>query len=312
MSKTLEIHLATYNGAAFLPDLLDSLLDQSDTSFVLKARDDGSSDETVDILRGYEETFDGRLVLDVGGTPTGTAKGNFARLLENCASDYVLWADQDDVWERDKVAEQRRLLEKAESDFGDDCPIYAFTDATPVDTNLKTIVESYFDYKKLDPDTIGLLRQCLVCPPMIGCASGVNRALYDLVLPVPEDEVTGHDWWAFLLAAACGRIVFSRKSTLRYRLHGSNVSQQQVNSIRSYAGSGNMRNRVRRGMMLRWRQARAVSARLPETAPEQSKDTIARFLEIEDMSAAMRRYALLRHGFLYPDLNRSLAMLALG
>ena len=311
MRKSLEIHMATFNGEEFLPASLDSLLDQTDGDFVLKIRDDGSKDSTLDILELYRPRFGERMHILRDRDPSGSAKANFSRILENCESDFVLWADQDDVWLPEKVSLQRQLLEDAEREFGQDCPIYVYTDAIPVDGNLSPIQDSYFAYKKINPGTISNLRECLVCGSMIGCASGLNRALCRLISPIPADEVAGHDWFAFQIAASCGRIAFSSEPSLLYRLHGSNVSQQQINSLKSYVGTGNKTDRVRRGMRARWKQARAVLDRLPANAPLASRKALQEFVEIEGMSPLARRAALVRRGFLYPDFNRNLAMLSL-
>jgi glycosyltransferase involved in cell wall biosynthesis len=312
VGTSLEILLATFEGAVFLPALLDSVLTQDDQDFTLRVRDDGSRDATPDILQRYRSKFGDRMTIEPTGQPTGSAKGNFAQLMTRSTADHVLWADQDDIWQPNRVSETRALLQASERARGRDTPTFVFTDVTPTDAQLRPMNSSYFRFKRVTPETVvRSLSQCLVCPPMVGCAAGINRALLDLALPVPIDEVTGHDWWALLLAIAAGEARFSRKSTVLYRLHGGNASSQMATSILGYSQTQGKVSRVRRGMLNRWQQARAVRNRLHPVHHAGAIGVIDAFLQIEKMPPVQRRLALVRGGYTYPDLIRTGAMLAL-
>ena len=71
--SSLEILLATYNGAAHLPDLLDSVFAQDDQDFTLRVRDDGSGDTTLDVLEDYRYKFGDRMIIESDSAPTGSA-----------------------------------------------------------------------------------------------------------------------------------------------------------------------------------------------------------------------------------------------
>lgn len=310
-SGRIEILLATRNGADWLDALLRSILGQDRTDFILRVRDDGSDDETMAVLARHQEAFGGRMLIEENQEPSGSAKANFARLLEASEGDYLLFADQDDVWLPNRVSETMRLLQGAETRAGRDVPVYAFTDVIPVRGDLSEIGPSFFRFKKIDPSIAGRLAQSLVCPPMLGCASGINRALAELALPIPVEDVTGHDWWALLLAVAAGQAVWSTKATVRYRLHGANASSQVETAVGAYARMGGKSARVRRGMMLRQRQAAAVAERLVERGRGEDVAVVERFAGLGQASAVGRRLGLVRGGYLYPDWIRTLAMLAL-
>ena len=271
--KSLEILLATYNGGKYLPEFLDSLLAQSDDDFVLRVRDDGSKDSTLEVLEGYRSAFSGRMILEADSEPSGSSNANFSRLMELTPADHILWADQDDVWLPEKVAVTRQLLRQGEAEGGSETPVYAYTDASPTDANLVPLHESYLRFKKTDPEQVTELRHCLVCPPMIGCASGINRRLLELARPVPADAAIGHDWWSFLIASAMGRILHTDQPMMLYRQHETNVSNQKRNSVASYVMIANKRDRVRRGMTRRWLQAKALRDRPPADVIFESLDT---------------------------------------
>ena len=105
----VEILLATYNGARFLREQIDSILAQDYGNIRVLARDDGSSDGTVEILHQYAKRFPGRFRVMPSSAPTGSAKNNFLLLMKASTADYVCFADQDDVWLPAKVTAQNRL-----------------------------------------------------------------------------------------------------------------------------------------------------------------------------------------------------------
>lgn len=292
--------------------MLDSIAAQDRQDFLLRVRDDGSSDDTMAILESRAAVFGERLIIEEDRTPTGSAKANFAKLMEVSDAEYILFADQDDVWLPNRVSETMRLLEEAEALHGAQTPVFAFTDVIPVDANMSQITDSFFRFKKVDPDVANRLNQCLVCTPMLGCAAGINRSLASLATPIPVEEVTGHDWWALLLASATGRAIWSSARTVKYRLHGGNASGQVETAVSGYARTGGKRAKVQRGMTLRRQQGAAVAARLAEKGlADDAVGTINRFVALGDASALGQRWGLVRGGYLYPDWTRTLAMLAL-
>jgi glycosyltransferase involved in cell wall biosynthesis len=303
-----DILLASYNSARYGPALLESLLGQTDQSFRLLVRDDGSTDGSMDMLRAYQPRFEGRMEVIEDTTPTGSALGNFSILIDNADADYVLFADIDDVWLPTKVADTLSLLRNAELNAPPGTPIYAFTDVIPVDAALVPKGDSYWVMKKIDPAVGTRLNQSLVCPVMLGCASGVNRALINLGRPVPG-IVTGHDWWLQLVAAAFGHVVYSPERTLLYRLHGANASAQMRVNFLDYLGGQNRIAKVRRGMLRRREQAQALSDHFGDQLPREASKAVAQFVATGRQGFLKRRLTILEGGFLYADMPRNLAML---
>src|SRR5271170_623792 len=99
----VEVLLATCNGERFLREQIDSILAQDYENIRILARDDGSTDSTVAILAEYGERFPGRFRVMPVQTPAGSAKGNFLLLMKESTAGHICFADQDDVWLRDKV-----------------------------------------------------------------------------------------------------------------------------------------------------------------------------------------------------------------
>ena len=99
---TVAVIMSTYNGALYLEEQIESVLAQRGVRVELYVRDDGSSDETLQILEGFEQSGSLRLERgkNIGVVPS------FIRALSMVPSDveYVALCDQDDVWYSDKLA----------------------------------------------------------------------------------------------------------------------------------------------------------------------------------------------------------------
>lgn len=103
-SPWLSILIPTYNGAAYLRDALDSILAQQDPGVECIAVDDGSSDNTLEILEQYR----GRLSMAVMARPrTGNWVANTNLALEHASAPFACLLHQDDVWQPDRLATMR-------------------------------------------------------------------------------------------------------------------------------------------------------------------------------------------------------------
>ena len=94
--------LATFNGSRHLPGLLDSLRVQSDADFIVIMQDDGSSDNTPDLLK-EAAALDRRFIFGAEQNCHFGAAGNFLSLVRQTDADYCLLCDQDDIWKSEKI-----------------------------------------------------------------------------------------------------------------------------------------------------------------------------------------------------------------
>lgn len=310
MSLNVEVLMATYNNEAYLEPMLDSLLTQT-TPFSLIVSDDCSQDGTVEILQRYEPLFEGRMRLHLQSRPSGSAKANYAVLMQLSTAAHVLFADADDVWDADKVMRTVSALEKLETEHGVAVPALVFSDVRLIDGSGAAKGDSYWDYKKIRPSIAQSLGGLLVCPPMLGCATGANAALIRRSVPVPVDRVTGHDWWMMLVANVFGHVAPMHEQTMSYRLHGNNSSDQKEVKLTSYAKAPGKMAAVRHGMDMRRLQAQALIDHFGDELPATARARVERFVRTEEQTFLRRRVTLLTGGYLYSDLPRNLGMLAL-
>ena len=219
----VDILLATYNGAAFLAPQLDSLLAQTHANFRLIVSDDGSTDDTLAILRRYEAAFGGRMLLLPSQPKGGGVIRNFERLmrasLDDGRADWIAFCDQDDVWLPEKTARLLAAVQALEARTGADTPCLAHSDLTVVDERLQVISPSFAAFQRIDPADVNA-RTLLSVNQVTGCAMLINRALLQLALPLPPEAVM-HDWWLAVLSGSGARH-YLPEPLMQYRQHGRN------------------------------------------------------------------------------------------
>ena len=100
---TLSVALCTYQGAAYIAEQLQSMLDQTVLPDEIVIRDDGSQDDTLAICRAIAQTSPVPITILPPGERLGVA-GNFFACARACRMDWLLFADQDDRWLPERVA----------------------------------------------------------------------------------------------------------------------------------------------------------------------------------------------------------------
>ena len=136
--------LATYNGASFLTQQIDSILNQENISITLIVSDDMSTDSTLKIINSYEDTRI-KLLPNVGRF--GSASQNFFRLIRDTdfeLFEFIAFADQDDIWRSDKLISSIYAIKETRSDAFSSNVLAFWEDGT------KEVVHKSSKQKKFD------------------------------------------------------------------------------------------------------------------------------------------------------------------
>jgi glycosyltransferase involved in cell wall biosynthesis len=315
----VEILLATYNGARFLREQIDSLLAQDYENIRVLARDDGSSDGTVEILQQYAERVPDGFQLMPASPATGSAKQNFLLLMKASSADYICFSDQDDVWLPDKVSRTKQAMDQLESQWGKKEPLLVFSDLHVVDEQLKMLYESFWTHMNLDPDRINRIPELMVRSVVTGCTAMVNRPMLDLAVRMPE-EAFMHDRWIGLLASFMGRCGIVRAQTVLYRQHEHNVlgTGRNVTEPAVTQRSRSLLERLRRPAVaaanislwnISQRDARAFLTEYRSELTDPKRDLLEAFLRCQtSRSRFIRIVTFIGYGFYYPGLRLNLSM----
>lgn len=220
---TVDILLATFNGARYLPDLLQSLKHQTFTDWQLITRDDGSTDGTQAIIDSWVSVLGNKVKVLLKDDEGHGACSNFAALMAASKAPYFMLCDQDDVWLPDKIHELHKAALQAEEQGGSEVPVLVHSDLIVVDDHLREIHGSFWRYQRLLSESTQNRGQLLILQNYVtGCSTMGNSALRRAALPIPKQAVM-HDWWLALVAANLGKLVDHPTPTVRYRQHGGNV-----------------------------------------------------------------------------------------
>lgn len=252
----VSILMATFNGEKYLEAQLDSILCQSYENFKLYISDDGSKDNTLEILKKYAEK-DSRISLLCNHEPNKSSCRNFLYLLENVISDVYLFSDQDDVWEKNHVeklvSEYCKCSEQAKA-----LPVLVHGDLKVVNENLTVISDSALDYMNL-PRNPKYSHFYFVQNNVTGCVSLINNELKKYVylnkqfLMENMDVIPMHDNFFSTIASEFGKIIFINESLELYRQHDFNVlgaqnSKNLFRLIKKMLGFSNIKMELYRGI----------------------------------------------------------------
>jgi len=224
--QSIGILMATYNGENFIRDQIDSILNQTYNNWILVIHDDGSTDNTINIVKEYEKKYPNKILFIEDNIKCGGAKENFSHLIDlakkNFNFDYIMFADQDDVWLPNKIEITLSKMLELEENFGNNVPIIVHTDLIVVDKDLNIIANSFWDYQKINPQNNNL--NCLLLENTVtGCTMMINKCLLELLkTPFPREAII-HDWWIALVCVLHQGVIFPlREKTVLYRQHDKN------------------------------------------------------------------------------------------
>ncbi|MDO4940321.1 MAG: glycosyltransferase family 2 protein [Erysipelotrichaceae bacterium] len=221
----LIVLMSTYNGEKYLRQQLDSLLNQKLMPNKIVIRDDGSTDNTLDIIDEYEQHYS--FIEHYQGQNKGPAK-SFFELINNCEdADYYALCDQDDVWFEDKLSSAIEQLNKEDNNkpllY---CCRYTLTDENlnPIETNISSLY-SYTDFA-----------HSLLYQTSPGCTFVFNHEARKRVMEydIENNYCMIHDSIIHKIVTMFGKMILDEKSHIYYRQHGDNEIGLSGNKIKAF------------------------------------------------------------------------------
>lgn len=202
--------MATYNGGNYIENQILSLLSQTFKDWKLWIHDDGSIDNTIQVIKNYQK-LDSRIHLLEDNVKCGGAANNFLHLLKYSSSEYIIFCDQDDIWMESKLEVLFRKIQNATEPVAVYCNAYSY-DGIKITANKVSLIKRN-----------NLNNSLFLNSGVQGCSLMFNRLLLDKLIDYPE-YVYMHDHYITMGAVSFGKLLFIDESLMLYRQHNNNVT----------------------------------------------------------------------------------------
>lgn len=217
MTPRVAVLMSSYNGELYIKEQIDSILHQKNVEVSLFIRDDGSTDNTLEIIKSYLNDKRVKLFVDGRNLRPGLS---FLTLLSKVISEepvyeYYSFADQDDVWLEEKLDAAVKSINDADKPI-----LYCSNQIIFHDGKQEGC-------KFLKQPKISLMRSVSV-NDFYGCTMVFNRKMGELVdsTKKPSDYFLlkrNHDAWFMLLALIKGEVIYDNNAYIKYRIHNHNT-----------------------------------------------------------------------------------------
>jgi glycosyltransferase involved in cell wall biosynthesis len=220
MLQKTSVCMATYNGAAFIENQINSIVTQMNDNDELIICDDCSTDNTVEIIKSYQ---DERIRLYQNVENLGHVK-NFEKAISLATGELIALSDQDDVWLPKRLQQMQEVLSKSTDVF----LVASNFDMLDTSTGVTT---SFQGLDSLSTNQISrVINIFLGNIPYFGCTFLMRKELVNFSIPFPP-YIEAHDIWIALVANTYGKVVHMEQPTLCRRLHGGNLTPSHRRSI---------------------------------------------------------------------------------
>ncbi|MBR6771135.1 MAG: glycosyltransferase family 2 protein [Lachnospiraceae bacterium] len=215
--ETVVVLMAVYNGEKYLKEQLLSILHQKGVLVELLIRDDGSTDHTVSIIKGFMQEYSNIQLLEEKNVGSAQSFLTMAQQAEKYQQEYYAFADQDDIWYQDKLLTAVEVLKGREG------PSLYFCGLDLIDAEGKPMG------KRLIRKNFTVNKSCaLVQNQATGCTMVFNKQALQLLNVHRPQAIQMHDFWMFILMSFLGSIFYDERTHMGYRQHGRNVVGAKV------------------------------------------------------------------------------------
>ena len=211
----ISIVMATYNGEKYIVKQIESLINQDYLNKEIIISDDGSTDQTINIINEYIDRSNGLIKLfhnDKKGI-----NNNFTNGILKAKGEYIALCDHDDIWLENKLS---RMMERIdEFDI-----VHCNMSIIDKEDNYHSNPVFHAEYEKDKTNMINF-SDFIYENPILGCATLIKKEAILNSLPIPEEAIY-HDWWIALHVVKYGiGVIFLDEKLIKYRQHGNNLAK---------------------------------------------------------------------------------------
>ncbi len=232
---SVVVLMASYNGEKYIVEQIESLIHQEEVDVKIIVSDDGSSDNTISILKEYQR----RGILEWYNGPHKGVEKNFLKLMKNAPeADFYAFCDQDDFWEKRKLIEAILKLKN----FDSNKPALYFSSLKLVDQDLNLISVHRVNLERSEYARF-------IFAGVAGCTMVFNRALLNLCNQIEPMYIRMHDVWVYNVCVAMGGSYYADyESYIKYRQHSNNVVGIKKKSIKESFNNYVLKSKVSKHM----------------------------------------------------------------
>ena len=205
----ISVIIPVYNTGTLLCETVNSVLGQSFSDFELILVDDGSKQETKEIINSFTDSRIKIIFKENGGVASARNTG-----LAAAKGTYIALLDHDDLWHKDKLSRQKSMLDKDNDAVLVYSPIECFGSSDTISIpNYECVNGNAFlselQQNKIHSTSCVMFRRDIVTENKIFFSSKT----------VPCD-----DWHFYLQLSQYGKFLCASGVPVYYRLHSGNQS----------------------------------------------------------------------------------------
>lgn len=225
MRTRYSVALCTYNGAKYIEEQLQSILTQTVKPSQIVVSDDGSTDQTLDIVRDLLDGSNIDSIITINDGEHGVAP-NFLNAMRRCTCAVIFTSDQDDVWMPNKAEEMLKVFETEQN------AMLVLCDGELVDAELNSLNCTVWNAVGITPQRQQeqeWFSYLLKVPLVTGAGMAIRRSLLDDVDTIPSAWL--HDGWLGWAAVIRQGFRICPQRLFLYRQHVSNVEGMAAQNV---------------------------------------------------------------------------------
>ena len=218
--KLISVIIPTYNRADLIEETINSVLNQTYQNFEILIIDDGSTDNTKAVVGSFKNNRIRYIWQKHGGFP-GLTRNNGIKVARG---EYVAFLDSDDLWLPQKLDKQIDAFEKNPN------ILLVSTNGIKFPSNY---VQKFFS---IQDNKIMFFRELLKKNLVITSSILMKRSVIKNIGLMDESlrNMQDYDYWLKILKYKDKSILILRNILIKYRIHESNITEQNLNKYPKY------------------------------------------------------------------------------
>jgi glycosyltransferase involved in cell wall biosynthesis len=230
---SISVAIIAYNSSEYIKNQIDSILEQTHNVDEIIIFEDGSTDNTKEILEAYKIKHPDLFIIHYNSQNIGIYK-NIEKAIKSCTGDIIILADHDDFWYTNKVETILKWFNSNPKMNG------VFTNGTIMNSE-EILNTNYclwdvmgFPYKSIKNSTDLKLYINTVENAVTGAALAFRKNLSFLNYPFPTIKNLVHDRWIAMNLAENNSLGILDEKIIRYRIHSKQAIGGKINEVEKY------------------------------------------------------------------------------